>query len=64
MNAICLFDGQTYTCQTPNWPEEKCENAEESRHRNGKCMYLMENNRCDNIKNREVDNGRTGQDEH
>jgi len=54
VNAVCSFDEQTYTCQTPNWPEQQCENGEPSKHRNGKCMYLCEDLRCDNIKNREV----------
>jgi len=49
------FDGQTWTCQTLNWPDEKCDNAVASPHRNGQCMYLHENegNRCDNVKNKE-----------
>jgi hypothetical protein len=49
------FDGQIYICQTPNWPKEKCDNAVESTHKNGECMYLHtnEDNRCDNIKNKE-----------
>ena len=61
MNAICSFDNQTYTCTTPNWPEQQCENAFESIHRNGQCMYLHkdQDNRCDHIKNQESDNGRT-----
>lgn len=45
------FDGQTYKCLTPKWPEEKCEMAKESKHRNGQCMFLMDDNRCDNIEN-------------
>ena len=49
------FDGQTWTCMTPNWPEQKCDNAELSAHKNGQCMYLHKNedNRCDNIKNKD-----------
>ena len=48
------FDGQTWTCMTPNWPDEKCDNAEPSYHKNGGCMYLHkdEYDRCDNIKNK------------
>ena len=48
------FDGQIWTCQTPNWPDEKCDNAVASSNRNGQCMYLHKNedNRCDNIKNK------------
>ena len=55
MNAICSFDNQIYTCTTPTWPDEQCENAEESTHRNGACMYLHkdQDNRCDHIKNQE-----------
>ena len=47
------FDGQTWTCQTPNWPKEKCDNAVASTHKNGECMYLHkdEDNRCDNFGN-------------
>jgi len=49
------FDGQTYACQTPNWPKEKCDNAVASAHKNGQCMFLhkKEDNRCDNIKNKD-----------
>ena len=48
-------DGQTWTCQTSSWPDQKCDNAVASAHKNGKCMYLHENedNRCDCIKNTE-----------
>ena len=48
------FDGQTYTCQTPNWPKEKCDNALASDHK-GECMFLHkdEDNRCDNVKNKD-----------
>ena len=48
------FDGQTWTCLTPGWPKEKCENA--APRRNGECMYLREHeeNRCDNLKNATV----------
>ena len=43
------FDGQTWTCQTPNWPKEECKDAVASTHKNGQCMYLHkeEDNRCD-----------------
>ena len=49
------FDGQVWTCMTPNWPDEKCDNAVASTHKNGECMYLIKNqdNRCDNIKNKD-----------
>ena len=48
-------DGQTWTCQTPNWPDEKCDNAKPSFRKNGGCMYLHkdQDNRCDCIKNTE-----------
>ena len=47
------FDGQVWTCMTPLWPEQECKQAKPSFRKNGKCMYLHENedNRCDNIKN-------------
>jgi len=50
------FDGQTWTCLTPNWPDQKCDNAWPSKHKNGECMYLHkdQNNRCDNIKNKDI----------
>jgi len=50
------FDGQTWTCLTPNWPDQKCGNALPSKHKNGECMYLHkdQNNRCDNIKNKDI----------
>ena len=49
------FDGQVWTCMTPNWPKEKCDNAEPSDRKNGECMYLHkdEDNRCDNVKNKD-----------
>ena len=51
------FDGQTWTCQTPNWPKEECKAAVASAHKNGGCMYLSknENNRCDNFENTKKD---------
>ena len=50
------FDGQTWTCMTPNWPDQECKQAKPSAHKNGKCMYLHENedNRCDCIKNKDT----------
>ena len=49
------FDGQVWICMTPNWPDEKCDNAVASTHKNGECMYLIkdQDNRCDNIKNKD-----------
>ena len=51
------FDGQTWTCLTPDWPKEKCSNAIASAHKNGECMYLHkdEDNRCDNFENTKKD---------
>ena len=51
MKVDCSFNGQTYTCLTPNWPEQQCENGEPSKRKNGQCMFLREDNRCDNPKN-------------
>ena len=45
------FDGQVYTCLCPNWPEDECPLAIASKHKNGHCMYMVDDGRCDNVKN-------------
>lgn len=57
MNECVSFDQQVYTCLHPGWPEDKCKIAEESRYRKGKCVYLREGGRCDNIINRSDNQG-------